>query len=93
MKQFFKPEDRGLKRGVTTRQSHAAARLRLINEKEGSSPRAILAFSALGVTTWLKKKVRALAIRSKAARAKSPMPVLTTSPSSWRSTKDPKSSL
>lgn len=89
MKRFLKPERPDQELGAKL-QSHAAARLRLIQEKEASSPRATLAFSALGVTTWLKKKVSALAVRIKADRTKSRVPVLTTS--SWRSTKDTKPS-
>jgi len=87
MKRFLKPEGPEQEHRANL-QSNAAARLRLIKEKETSSPRAALAFSALGVATWLKKKVGVLAIRIKAYRAKSRVPVLTTS--SWRGAKDTK---
>jgi len=90
MKRFLKPESPDRQLGANL-QSHAAARLRIIKQKEASSPRATLAFSAFGVANWLKKKVSVLAIRIKAYRAKSRVPVLTTS--SWRSAKDTKPSL
>lgn len=90
MKRFFKPEGPEQEHRANS-QTNTAARLRLIKDKETSSPRAALAFSALGVATWLKKKVSVLDIRIKAYRSKSRVPVLTTS--SWRSAKDTKPSL
>jgi hypothetical protein len=89
MKRPFKPEGPDQEHGDNL-QSHVAARLRLINEKEVSSPRATLAFSALGVATWLKKKVGALATRIKTDHTRSQVPARTTS--SWRNAKDTKPS-
>lgn len=90
MKRFFRGDGQDLEHGSRL-PSHARARLRLIQEKETSSPRATLAFSALGVAAWLKKKVAALAVRIKTNRTKSRVPALTTS--CWRSAKDTKPSV
>jgi len=90
MKRYFKPEGPEQEHRANS-QTNTAARLRLIKDKETSSPRAAMAFSALGFATWLKKKVGVLAIWVKADRTKSE--VLPPRGSIWRSTKDTKPSL